>query len=118
MRGKEKCKLLKAIRKNMAEMNGIEYDPEPCNHQGDCPGTCPKCEQEAAYLMGELRLKEAHGSPIRIDTESIEQLQQLALQDYDRWTTDEEDPIVGQMIPMPLTGISPDPERDNEDEDF
>lgn len=108
MRGKEKCELLKAIRKSMAEMNGIAYDPEPCNHLGDCSGTCPKCEQETAWLMRELRLKEAHGSPIRIDTESIEQLQELALQDDGRWETDEEHHLMGDI--MPLTGIGPAPE--------
>jgi len=71
MTGKEKCELLKTIRKNIADMNGIEYKPEPCTHEGDCPGFCPRCDQEAAYLMRELKKKEAAGSPIRIDTESI-----------------------------------------------
>ena len=75
MTGKEKCELLKAIRKNIAEMNGIEYYPEQCDHEGTCPGFCPRCDMEASYLMKELRKKEAAGSPIRIDTESLAQFE-------------------------------------------
>lgn len=45
MTGKEKCELLKAIRINIAEMNGIEYYPAQCDHQGNCPGFCPRCDQ-------------------------------------------------------------------------
>ena len=75
MTGKEKCELLKAIRKNIAEMNSIEYYPEQCDHEGNCPGFCPRCDMEASYLMKELRKKEAAGSPIRIDTESLAQFE-------------------------------------------
>ena len=77
MTGKEKCELLKAIRKNIADMNGIEYYPEQCEHKGDCPGFCPRCDQEADFLMRELKKKEAAGSPIRIDTESIMSFEEL-----------------------------------------
>ena len=77
MTGKEKCELLKAIRKNIAEMNGIEYYPEQCNHKGKCPGFCPRCDKEASYLMMELKMKEAAGSPICIDTESLAQFEAL-----------------------------------------
>ena len=53
MTGKEKCELLKAIRKNIAEMNGIEYYPEQCDHEGNCPGFCPRCDMEAPnYTTG------------------------------------------------------------------
>lgn len=77
MTGKEKCELLKTIRRKIAEMNGIDYYPEPCLHEGDCPGFCPHCDQEAAYLMAELKKKEAAGSPIRIDASSIGEFESL-----------------------------------------
>lgn len=77
MIGKEKCELLKNIRRKIAEMNGIDYYPEPCFHEGDCPGFCPRCDQEAAFLMAELKKKEAAGSPIRIDTESIGEFENM-----------------------------------------
>jgi len=57
MRGKEKCKALKEIRKQIAENNDIEYAVSECTHQGDCKGTCPKCEAELRYLERELARK-------------------------------------------------------------
>ena len=97
MTGKEKCEMLKAIRKNIAEMNGIEYYPEQCDHEGNCPGFCPRCDMEASYLMKELRKKEAAGFPIRIDTESLAQFESLSSEPIEE---DDDDCIVGD-IPTP-----------------
>lgn len=94
MTGKEKCELLKSIRKNIAEMNGIEYYPEQCNHEGNCPGFCPRCDMEASYLMKELRKKEVAGFPIRIDTESLAQFESLSSEPIEE---DDEDCIVGDI---------------------
>lgn len=94
MTGKEKCELLKAIRKNIAEMNGIEYYPEQCDHEGNCPGFCPRCDMEASYLMKELRKKEAAGSPIRIDTESLAQFETLTSEPIEE---EDDDCIVGDI---------------------
>ena len=52
--GKEKCKMLKEIRKEIAKENDIEMVIEECTHQGRCKGTCPKCEAEVAYLEEQL----------------------------------------------------------------
>ena len=57
MTGKQKCELLKEIRKNMAKENGIPYEPRECHHEGYCTGTCPLCEKEATELLLELKLK-------------------------------------------------------------
>ena len=94
MTGKEKCELLKSIRKNIAEMNGIEYYPEQCDHEGHCPGFCPRCDMEASYLMKELRKKEAAGFPIRIDTESLAQFESLSSEPIEE---DDEDCIAGDI---------------------
>lgn len=94
MTGKEKCELLKSIRKNIAEMNGIEYYPEQCDHEGNCPGFCPRCDMEASYLMKELRKKEAAGFPIRIDTESLAQFESLSSEPIEE---DDEDCIAGDI---------------------
>lgn len=94
MTGKEKCELLKSIRKNIAEMNDIEYYPEQCDHEGNCPGFCPRCDMEASYLMKELRKKEAAGFPIRIDTESLAQFESLSSEPIEE---DDEDCIVGDI---------------------
>lgn len=116
MTGKEKCELLKAIRKNIAEMNGIEYFPEQCDHEGNCPGFCPRCDMEASYLMKELRKKEAAGSPIRIDTESLGVFETLVSTSID----DHEEEILmglpappeldGDIIPEHTMGIMPAPD--------
>ena len=49
-RGKYVCKTLKEIRKQVADANGIDYEPTECTHEGDCAGTCPRCEQEVRYI--------------------------------------------------------------------
>lgn len=50
MFGKKKCKILKDIRQQIAQDNNIPLESPECNHQGDCSGTCPKCEEEVQYL--------------------------------------------------------------------
>ena len=71
MKGKEKCEFLKGIRKRMAEANGIPYEPRECTFEGDCTGTCPFCEKEAAELLTKLKEKEAEGAVIKTDNNGI-----------------------------------------------
>ena len=54
MTGKEKCRILKQIRQQIARENDIELVIEECTHKGDCKGTCPYCESEVRYLEAEL----------------------------------------------------------------
>ena len=77
MKGKEKCEFLKQIRKEMAEVNGIPYEPRECDHEGDCSGTCPFCEQEAATLLSELKKKEEQGNAIKTDIPSCALLDEM-----------------------------------------
>lgn len=51
MKGKDKCEILKKIRSEFAQKNGIDYSPSECNHDGDCYGVCPRCEEEAKMLL-------------------------------------------------------------------
>lgn len=69
MAGKDKCEFLKGIRKRMAEANGIPYEPRECTFEGDCIGTCPYCEKEAAEILS--KLKEKGENIIKTDTETI-----------------------------------------------
>ena len=55
--GKDKCEILKEIRKYVAKKYGLDYEPTVCNNTGDCKGTCPKCEAELANLQDQLQLK-------------------------------------------------------------
>ncbi len=55
------CETLKSIRKQIADANGIAYEPNICTYEGPCMGTCPVCEAEARYLEAELaKRQKAH----------------------------------------------------------
>lgn len=56
-KGKDKCEILKEIRKYVAKKYGLDYEPTECTHEGDCKGTCPKCEAELADLQEQLQKK-------------------------------------------------------------
>ena len=58
MNGKEKCKILKEIRHQIARENDITLTVRECTHKGNCAGTCPRCESEVRYLERELKKRE------------------------------------------------------------
>ncbi len=60
-KGKQTCKILKEIRKQIAAENDIKLVIEECTYQGDCRGTCPKCEAEVRYLERELEKRQRLG---------------------------------------------------------
>lgn len=66
MKGKEKCKALKEIRRQIAAQNDIAYVVEECKHKGECRGTCPKCEADVRYLERELAKKRAMGQKVAL----------------------------------------------------
>ena len=61
MTGKEKCEVLKRLRKLTAQKYGIEYEPAECDFQEDCNGYCEKCDSDAQYIESELVRMEAEG---------------------------------------------------------
>ncbi len=66
MKGKEKCKILKEIRQKIATENDIPFVTSECKHQGDCRGTCPKCEAELVYLENELAKRRLLGKRVML----------------------------------------------------
>lgn len=60
-KGKKTCKILKDIRKQIAEENDIQLITEECTYKGDCLGTCPRCEAEVRYLERELEKRQRLG---------------------------------------------------------
>lgn len=66
MNGKSKCKMLKEIRRQIAANNGIEYTVSECQFQGECKGTCPRCEEEVIYLEKQLEKRRRAGKAIAI----------------------------------------------------
>lgn len=63
-KGKKTCKILKEIRRQIAEANDIEYVVEECQYKGDCLGTCPKCEAEVRYLEQQLHQRQMLGKAV------------------------------------------------------
>lgn len=66
MTGKNKCKILKEIRRQIAEENEIDLVIEECRHKGECKGTCPRCESEVRYLENEIEKRRRNGKRIAL----------------------------------------------------
>lgn len=64
MNGKSKCRILKQIRQEIAKRNEIEFVTSECKFQGECTGTCPKCEAEVRYLEQELSKRRQAGKAV------------------------------------------------------
>ena len=65
-KGKLTCKILKGIRQQIADANGISYRPKECHYEGECSGTCPACEQEIRYLETQLRERNRKGWSMKV----------------------------------------------------
>ena len=98
MDGKEKCEYLKKLRKEIADRNGIDYNPASCTNEGPCAGTCPTCDKEAADLMAELRNKEKSGDLINADVDNISLKKELSLTN-----ADDTDDVVIKISPEDLS---------------
>ena len=57
MTGKQKCKILRELRREIAAANDLTYVTEECQFKGECRGTCPKCEAEVRELERQLDRK-------------------------------------------------------------
>lgn len=44
-RGRDICNTLKAIRKQIADANGIAYSPEECHFTGECKELAPNASK-------------------------------------------------------------------------
>ena len=60
------CNTLKEVRKQVAKANDIKYAPTECHHEGDCAGTCPKCESEVRWLEQQLQLRRQLGKAVAV----------------------------------------------------
>ena len=65
-RGKSTCKVLKEVRRKIADANDIPLQERECTHTGDCAGTCPYCESEVRYLERELSKRRALGKAVAV----------------------------------------------------
>ena len=65
-RGKSTCKVLKEVRRKIADANNIPLQERECTHTGDCAGTCPYCESEVRYLERELSKRKSLGKAVAV----------------------------------------------------
>lgn len=65
-KGKATCKILRQIRQQIADENDIPLVTKDCTYQGDCKGTCPKCEAELRYLEEQLARRQKLGKRIAV----------------------------------------------------
>jgi len=66
MKGKNKCRILKEIRAEIARANDIEWVTENCTFKGECRGSCPKCEAEVRKLERALEAKRRLGKAVAL----------------------------------------------------
>ncbi|MBR4308438.1 MAG: hypothetical protein IKT58_02460 [Oscillospiraceae bacterium] len=71
MRGKSKCKILKEIRQKIAKENDIPLVTKECTYQGECSGTCPRCESELRYLEQQLARRQQLGKTVTVAALSL-----------------------------------------------
>jgi len=64
--GRKVCNMLKEIRRQIADKNEIEYVTSECHFEGECKGTCPKCESELQYLENELHKRTQLGKAVAV----------------------------------------------------
>ena len=71
MTGKNKCRMLREIRRSIAAENEIPFHTEDCKYKGDCKGTCPKCEEEVRYLERQLEKKRSLGMKVTVSAVAV-----------------------------------------------
>ncbi len=71
MLGKKKCKILREIRRQIASENDIPFVTEECRYQGECKGTCPKCESELRYLEAQMEKRRSLGKAVTVSAVAL-----------------------------------------------
>ena len=67
MTGKEKCRILRDVRRKAAELNEIEYNFKECTHEGPCKGVCAFCDNELRELEALIEERRAEGLPVYME---------------------------------------------------
>ena len=101
-KGKKTCKILKEIRRQIAEANDIEYVVEECQYKGDCLGTCPKCEAEVRYLEQQLHQRQMLGKAVMVAgiSAGLLSLSSCGNEMYDQINTSEEAEVIRGKEPI------------------
>lgn len=114
--GKQTCRILKEIRKEIAKANDIEFMISECQHKGDCPGTCLKCEAEVRYLEKQLERRRLLGKAVTVMGVSMglssltacvnQQKDKVVDEDIEYYKTEGEAPLLGDIDTIPEDTVS------------
>ena len=107
-KGKKTCKILKEIRKQIAEENDIALITEECTYKGDCLGTCPKCEAEVRYLERELEKRQRLGKVAVFAGVSLGTM--LSATSCDSTEPMTKEPLAGDVVAVTADPPQPDPD--------
>ena len=67
VKGKSTCKLLKDVRQQIADANGISYQPKECHHMGGLCRYLPLLvRREIRYLERELKARKGNGFGMKV----------------------------------------------------
>lgn len=66
MNGKKICASLRELRIRIASANDIDYQPAVCTYEGECSGTCPRCESELRYIERQLSRRRTMGKKVAL----------------------------------------------------
>ena len=66
MKGKQICSYLKSVRREVAAANDIDMEIPECTFEGECSGTCPRCEAEVRQLERELSHRQSLSQKVAI----------------------------------------------------
>lgn len=103
--GKQKCEMLRRIRREIADRNNIEFLSAECTYEGDCRGTCPKCDAEVRYLEFELNRKSKEGQQVTyMDlndclVDLIDEVEMTVNDSGDKKTTGRENELFSGWVP-------------------
>ena len=117
-KGKQTCKILKEIRRQIAAENDIQLVIEECTYKGDCLGTCPKCEEEVLYLERELEKRQHMGKVAVLGGKSLQDTIKASSEDKHHHRR-----LLGRVKPMsnPDEDLDPDetlPDNTDFDDDL
>jgi len=115
-RGKQTCKILKEIRRQIAEANDIEFVTSECRYKGDCLGTCPKCEAEVRYLEQQLRKRQLMGKVVVLAGLSAGMIAFSGCGSSSNQMTDDSDTLQGEPMELLQGAMILDWEEEEEDE--
>jgi pyruvate formate lyase activating enzyme len=114
LRGKEKCELLKEVRRQLARENDIELPSRECDHEGDCPGTCPMCQHELKVLSEELKKKE--DSHMAVAEETIQQIDEFVRSKLSVSEEERQPELLGMQVSLDELGGIPEPPREEREQ--